>query len=93
MNTVGWEWLGWAAEPCSLESEDTYSVRGGPARRWRTYHVVIVEEAQGCDTVIVPVDSHHGLRGSCQGVFQVGLPGLVLTSVGKLLEVDRVIPE
>lgn len=58
---------------------------------WRRYHVVIVEEAQGCNAVIVSIDPHHGLRGSCQGVLQVGLPGLILGSVGELLEVNRVI--
>lgn len=72
------------------ESENTHSARGATPEV-RTYHVVIIEEAQGRHAVIVPIDSHHGLRGGCQGVFQVGLPGLILASVGELLEVDWVV--
>lgn len=66
-------------------------VRGGRAQQWQTYHVVIIEEAQGRHAVIIPIDPHHGLRGSRQGVLQIGLPGLILVSVGELLEVDWVI--
>lgn len=73
------------------ESEDTQSVRGGHAQRWQMYHVVIVEEAQGCNALIVSIDSHHGLRGRCQGIFKVGLPGLILVSVGEFLEVNWVV--
>lgn len=63
----------------------------GRAQRWRAYHVVVIEEAQGRNAVVVAVDSHHGLRGRRQRVFKVGLPGLILVSVGELLEVNRVI--
>ena len=81
------------------ESEDTCSVAGvggggvprDDGHMITTYHVVIIEEAQGCNAVVVPVDSHHGLRGRRQGVFKVGLPGLILISVGELLEVNRVV--
>lgn len=88
--------VGWRA--MKPESKDACSVGGGRAQRWRTYghmittyHVVIIEEAQGRNAVVVPVDSHHGLRGRRQGVFKVGLPGLILVSVGELLEVNWVV--
>lgn len=74
-----------------LQSHEARERRRTFSQRWRTYHVVIVEEAQGRHAVVVAVDSHHGLRGRRQGVFKVGLPGLILVSVGELLEVNWVV--
>lgn len=59
--------------------------------RWQAYHVVVIEEAQGRNALIVPVNPHHGFRGGRQRVLQVRLPGLILVSVGKLLEAHRVV--
>lgn len=78
---------GGAANPDAQQQR--YKRARGP--KWQTYHVVVIEEAQGCNALIVPINSHHGFRGGCQRVFQVCLPGLILISVGKLLEAHRVI--
>lgn len=59
--------------------------------RTGTYHVVIVEEAEGSHAVVVSVNPHHRLGGCGQGVLQVGFPGLVFTGVGELLEVHAVV--
>jgi hypothetical protein len=78
-----------AAEPRGLAMQTLSSHVPGP--RGQAYHIVVVEEAQSSHTLLVPVDSHHGFGGSRQRVLQVCLPGLVLITVGKLLEAHRVI--
>lgn len=80
---------GWAVGPGGLRARVYVQSEGNTGGQM--YHVVVIEEAQGRDAVIIPIDSHHGLRGGCQWVFQVGLPGLILTRVRELLEVDWVI--
>lgn len=62
-----------------------------PGPRGQAYHIVVVEKAQSGHALLIPVDSHHGLSGSRQRVLQVRLPGLILITVGKLLEAHRVI--
>lgn len=56
-----------------------------------TYHVVVIEEAQGSHAVIVSIHPHHRLGGCSQGVLQVGFPGFIFIGVGELLEVHGVI--
>lgn len=55
------------------------------------YLVVVVEQAQGCGAVFVPVDAHHGLGGGRQGVLQERLPRLVFVGVGPTLAVAGLI--
>lgn len=56
-----------------------------------TYHVVVVEEAEGGHAVVVSVHPHHGFGGCGQGVLQVGFPGFIFIGVGEFLEVHGVI--
>lgn len=66
------------------------TLRGYPAPIV-TYHIVVIEEAQGSHTVIISIHPHHGLSCCSQGVLQVGFPGFIFISVGELLEVHGVI--
>lgn len=41
--------------------------------------VEVVEQAERCSTVLIPINAHHGFSGSCQGVLQVAPPCIIVT--------------
>lgn len=49
------------------------------------YLVVVIQEAQSCSTVLVSINAHHGLGGSCQWVLQKWFPGFILCGKGATL--------
>lgn len=40
--------------------------------------VEVVEQAECCGTVLIPINAHHGFSGSCQGVLQVVPPRIII---------------
>lgn len=42
--------------------------------------VEVVEQAESCCTVLIPIDAHHGFSGSCQRVFQVASPCIIIAA-------------
>lgn len=41
--------------------------------------VEVVEQAERCSTVLIPINAHHGFSSSCQGVLQVAPPCIIVT--------------
>lgn len=55
--------------------------------------VVVVEKTQSRGAVVISIDAHHGLGGSCQWVLQEGFPGFILCGEATLASVAWLILE